>query len=266
MSFPQIYESGMRNDYPGASYSTEETSIDHEKHTVTVRNDLQNCKILEKAIETGFAVWSAELRSPHAFYSVFSNSGGEDGKISIKWADSPSLPAMYLFSTLVATREFEIRENIGLSPIWELPVNIPKGAVLAKSRPHKIETDSHNLLHVRKAEKGTDSYKGAGVPYVKEDDSSPQVKYIVYLPEEIYTDKYESDRSLLISALAEALRQAAANQVGKWETPDSAFLPLKEILEDIDENWDDENFSPLMAASKLVPFEKLHIEESKNHG
>lgn len=268
MSFPQIYESGMLNDYPGALYSTEETSIDHEQHVVTVRNDLRNCEILEKAIEAGSAVWSAELRSPHAFYSVFSNSGGKDGKISIAWDDSPLLPAMYLFSTLVATRNFEIGEYQGLSPIWVLPVKIPQGAILAKSRPHKIETDSHNLIHVSKSEKGSHSYLGAGVPLVKEDTMSSQVKYTVYLPEEIYTEKYDKgcDRSLLIGALAEALRQAAVNQAGKWERPDPQFLPLKEKLENIEQNWDDENFSPLIAASKLVPFEKMHIEEAGNHG
>ena len=268
MSFPQIYESGMLNDYPNASYSTEETSIDHEQCTVTVRNDLRNCEILKKAIETGDAVWSAELRSPHAFYSVFSNSESKDSNISLTWDSSPLLPAMYLFSTLVATREFEIHEHQELSPIWKVPITIPQGAVLAKSRPHKIETDSHNLLHVRKAEKGTDSHKGAGVPLVKEDTMSSQVKYTVYLPEEIYTEKYDKgyDRSLLIGALAEALRQASANQAGKWERPDPQFLPLKEKLEDIEQNWDDENFSPLIAASKLVPFEKLHIEQSENHG
>lgn len=266
MSFPQIYESGMRNDYLGASYSTEETTIDHEQRVVTIRNNLRNCAILENAVETSCAVWSAELRSPHALYSAFSNSGGKDGKISLAWDDSPSLPAMYLFSTLVAIKEFEIRGHQGLSPIWELPVKIPKGAVLAKSRPHKIETDSHNLLHVRKSEKGGSSYRGAGVLSVEEDTTSSQVKYIVYLPEEIYTEKYGSDRSLLISALAEALRQAAVNQAGKWERPDIQFLPLKEKLEEIEQNWDDESFSPLIAASKLVPFEKRHIEEATNHG
>ncbi len=263
MSFPQIYESGLINDFPRASYSTEETDIDHENRTVKIRNDLQNCKVLENAISRGEAIWSAELRSPHALHSVFEDSA--DACLSVTWDDSPLLPPMYLFATLVATKDFMIRDGSGISPVWRTPLEIPKGAILAKSRPHEIATDSHNLLHVRKAEKGTSEYQGVGMPVVKEDTMSPQVRYIVHLPEDIYTEKYDKDydRSLLVGALAEALRKAAKSQIGKWEDPDFQFIALKEKLEEIGANWDDDDFSPLLVASRLVPFEKLQNKDEE---
>ena len=267
MITPKIHQDGTVNDFAAQSAYRVKVSYNPIMGYVHVDNILVNMDWLTEPIENGDTVWTTEIVVPRALLS-HRTEGNIEGRVSFDWDENYNHHPTYVRSALVAKQDVRVPKK-NLSVAWQLPsvppaIIVPAGNIIAHSKVHIISGKMTQFLAF-KTDDGTLPKMNRKTPpgLMKVIDSGKDpLMYYALVSEDVFHAK-ETDRNLWIAALSRVLTIISCEE-NSWD--DSKYDGIKQTLknklrEDMI-SWNDDEFDPLLVATRWEPFQPVQKGEN----
>lgn len=250
MMFPVICEDMSRNDYLRSSYR-------HEQKTHQGKAEIEHIlesDVIFEWIKAGAARWATEVRCAMTGYSQTFMADKGVSALTLEWGLENTLGEVWFFSGLYATETIPVKKSC-LTKVWRSAekVLIPQGARIIEAEAEGVISDKSSLLLWKKDDANKSKLGGEdGLMCVQEDSAKTPVQFLVTVSPNIW-GHHKIDRSMQVAALVRAFGEMSKTP---WDETPESYDPVKAAM--LDKGippWDDEEFDPAFAATKLEPFQ-----------
>lgn len=258
--YPILLEDGSSLDWDIARYSTELKVGDGY---AAVTHTLEGAPQLQSLIEQGTAKWVLELRCPTTLLSRWEHS--ETAACIAKWDAAEVQGELYFMPGLITTKPITLT-NEGLSDLWSLPIQVPRGCWLARGDIRRAKSLAASLLTFFSRPDFRE-----GEMAVEPDLSGGDLHFNVYVSEQLLPQCLVR-RDLQVAALIAAFGriphlEADAGQETAEDAAEYGILgTIKErLLESNVPVWgseDNQYFDPARAATAIEQFFVDQVESN----
>lgn len=262
-SFPFPVLSPDNIDYTEDIKYTASTKKMSNGNAVCVRHHLVGDSLISRALCNGEAVFACVVSLPSTMYRciAISDSNELEQRQEIDYSDSGygseiSAAESPMFRPIILAKS-RITESsgAGLSSLWSnKPIEIPDGAIIAYNDWERFEGDEGGLLIVEK-----DNELPEGAMRV-EGDTEGGFRFHVKVGGDTFFDKLKEGisfhrRSILTHALSAAFQILNKSHKESWHEYINLRLVANKLSRENAGHWEDDDFSPELAATILYPHE-----------
>lgn len=254
-SRPLLRADGNSTDFPAVKYENEVVSTSAGEARVTNRLLGTDAGVVQGLIDSGYAEWIIEVRSPAVLYSKSYRTREAVTTVSWDVKETGGPLPVFIISGLVAAKRLTLSSSI-VNEVWKDAdaLEFAEGAYLAKGIIFETKPLLSSMLEFK-------SDDNARPGEMKIEGPNEHIRFTVYLAQNIHKE-IRQRRDVWISALIGAL----AKFDSEGHDPDGSRV-LREISLRLSDkgvsDWRSDDFDPATAATCLEPLSPIGEGESE---
>ena len=248
--------------FPDGNYEPN-IKMGQDGHSAAIEHNITGAPFIERLIEEGVVGFYCLLSIPKSSVRKLYKT---DRAGPIKWekdivSEPPKLRPILVYTG--EDKEYTLTEECGVAELWQgKTINLPRGARLARGSFQNVKSSEHNLIRFKK----TDEYS-RGMIDVKV-STEDGFYFVVNAAPDIYNFVQRRgineplSNSILTAVVARCFSILLNDYKENEENSNDSFPNLERLSENLKQeygcDWNDESFDPMLAATKLYPFQAPH--------
>ena len=250
--------------FPSGSYEPK-VEIGQDGHSIEIEHNITGAPFIEKLIEEGVVGFYCLLSIPKSSVRELHKT---DRSGVIRWekdivSEPPKLRPILVYTG--EDKEYTLTEKCGVAELWQgRTLTLPRGARLARGSFINVKASEYNLIHLKKSDEHNPGTIDVEV------STEGGFYFVVTAAPDIFNfvkkGGNNSLRSSILTAIAARCFSILKDEYQENEDNSNDSFPNLKILsakleQEYGYDWNDENFDPMLAATKLYPFQ---VSNEKN--